>query len=119
MLRLLTFTIAALFAALYVGFQLHACTAPESADLPPETSFAGFWKEDCSQNFGVAIDEVATDVYTITFCGPGGCAQTGPARSLRSDPGVRLLSPDHIVLVGPLGKLSYRRCEASGAESRT
>jgi hypothetical protein len=52
--------------------QLAAEDFPGKPDLL--FNFAGFWKEKCSDGFGLRIKPVdQPGMYTVTFCGPGGC----------------------------------------------
>jgi len=52
--------------------QLAAEDFPGKPDL--SFNFAGFWKEKCSDGFGLRIKPVdQPGMYTATFCGPGGC----------------------------------------------
>ncbi len=45
------------------------------AQLKPDPSlpYIGFWRNDCSDNFGVAVQKAGADEYYVRFCGPGGC----------------------------------------------
>jgi len=52
--------------------QLALEDSPGKADL--SQNFAGFWKEKCSDTSGLRIRQVdQPGMYTVTFCGPGGC----------------------------------------------
>ncbi len=39
--------------------------------------YAGFWKADCRDGFGLAIGPLQEDNYYVSFCGPGGCFEKG------------------------------------------
>jgi hypothetical protein len=52
--------------------QLAIEDSPGKADL--SKNFAGFWKTKCSDTFGLRIKAAnQPGMYTVTFCGPGGC----------------------------------------------
>ena len=38
---------------------------------PPD--FTGFWKGRCSDAFGVQIKKQTENLFSVSFCGPGGC----------------------------------------------
>jgi len=58
--------------------------------------FTGFWKEDCSDAFGVQIKPQSGNVFSVSFCGPGGCSAPGtwmPNTTIEGDPRYRVLGP--------------------------
>ena len=81
----------------------------------PAYPFTGFWKGSCSENFGLVI-EPATEstLYSVSFCGPGGCFKPGtyrPNTSLRGDPRYRVLDNNTIEVEGADGFSRYIRCD--------
>ncbi len=42
---------------------------------PPDLT--GFWKGRCSDAFGVQIKKQAVNIFSVSFCGPGGCFEPG------------------------------------------
>ena len=70
------------------------------AELQPDPAlpYVGFWKTECNDNFGLAIQKAAADAYFVRFCGPGGCF--GKTRFMRTnlvnDPRYKIVGPDTI-----------------------
>lgn len=96
-------------ALLFCGFIAPACedsqTDPEwaaerAAITFPSHPYAGFWKEPgCADDFGLAISPAGPGMYSVSFCGPGGCFWPGtyrPDTSLVGDPNYRILDNDTI-----------------------
>ncbi|MCP3874176.1 MAG: hypothetical protein GY699_13595 [Desulfobacteraceae bacterium] len=76
--------------------------------------YVGFWKTDCSNDFGLAIDKKRDGFYTISFCGPGGCFKKDSYRSstkLINDPNYKVLNKNTIEIINENGLSMYRRCE--------
>ncbi len=61
---------------------------------------AGFWKSgDCSDDFGLAIAPAGKGLYSISFCGPGGCFVPGtyrPNSPIVGDPSYRVVNNNTI-----------------------
>ena len=75
----------------------------------------GFWKESCNQDFGLAIDGVAgqPDMYSISFCGPGGCFKPGtyrPNSRIVDDPSYNVISSEQLEVRGLDGSSMYHKC---------
>ena len=92
-----------------VALLLTACAPHETAQsialpLPaPEATashpYAGFWKDDghCDEEFGLAIAPAGPGLYSVSFCGPGGCFEPGtyrPNTPLVGDPAYRIIDGD-------------------------
>jgi hypothetical protein len=94
-----------------IRLQLAIEDSPGKADL--SRNFAGFWKEKCSDSFGLRIKPVdQPGMYTVTFCGPGGCADEQGERKtyITGDQHYKVLS-DGGLQVGPNGSTStYNKC---------
>jgi hypothetical protein len=57
------------------------------------TDFTGFWKGRCSDAFGVQIKKQTGNLFSVSFCGPGGCFEPGawePNTPIAGDPKYRL-----------------------------
>lgn len=70
------------------------------ADVP-KPNLTGFWKTDCRDDFGIKIEPAGGDLYSISFCGPGGCFKPGqwtPNSAIFGDAAYRVLSADTIEL---------------------
>jgi hypothetical protein len=81
----------------------------------PAYPLTGFWKSDCHENFGLAIEPVAQPkTYSVSFCGPGGCFKPGtyrPSTTIAGDPDYRVVDENTIEVKGRDGFLRYFRCE--------
>ncbi|HYW74775.1 MAG TPA: hypothetical protein VE961_27360 [Pyrinomonadaceae bacterium] len=76
--------------------------------------FAGFWKSDLSDNFGMAIGPAGAGRYYVSFCGPGGCFDKGdyrPNTSLTGDPEYRIVDMDNLEIHGSNGWTKYYRSQ--------
>ncbi len=74
--------------------------------------FAGFWKEDCAHNFGLAIAP-SGHMYSVSFCGPGGCFEPGTYRrdtAIEGDPMYKVVDQNTIMVEGREGFYRYVRC---------
>jgi hypothetical protein len=61
---------------------------------PPD--FTGFWKARCSDAFGVQIKKQTGNLFSVSFCGPGGCFEPGtwmPNTPILGDPKYQLANP--------------------------
>jgi hypothetical protein len=97
---------------------LIACEPPdrraEQAAIPSTAHpLAGFWKKpDCTDRFGLAIAP-ARQLYSVSFCGPGGCFAPGtyrPDTPIAGDPQYRVLDINTIEVKGSDGFSKYVRC---------
>ena len=90
-------------------------TAEKLAIPSPTHPFAGFWKEPgCADNFGLAIAPSGPNLYSVSFCGPGGCFKPGtyrPDTPLVGDPAYRVVDNDTIEVGGLGGFTRYVRCD--------
>ena len=89
--------------------------AERSAVASPQFPYAGFWKTpDCSPDFGLAFAPTQTKgVYSVSFCGPGGCFSPGRYRAntkLIGDSDYRIISKDAMDVRGRDGYKRYLRC---------
>jgi len=76
--------------------------------------YVGFWKKNCSDCFGLAIDKAKDGKYSVSFCGPGGCHEPGtyrPDTTIVNDPLYRVIDNNNIEVKGMDGFAKYRRCE--------
>jgi len=83
--------------------------------LKPDKNFPyiGFWKHDCADNFGVAIEATADGKYTMAFCGPGGCDKTENLEhtSLTGDPRYKIIDENTIEERNVDSTAVLHRCE--------
>lgn len=59
--------------------------------------YTGFWKGNCSDGFGVQIKPAGDQMYSVSFCGPGGCDEPGewtPNTRIEGDPNYKVISPE-------------------------
>jgi hypothetical protein len=109
----------------------------------PGFPFIGFWRVNCSDDFGLAIEKADANDYYVRFCGPGGCFGKGPftRTSLITDGNYRVVGNDSVgtkvssefssqleslpatdrlgIEHGIQGGfLMYRRCGQSGADQQ-
>ncbi len=91
--------------------QLEIDDSPGQPDL--SLKLAGFWKEKCTEGFGLRIKPVdKPGMYTVTFCGPGGCGDDQNERKtfITGDQHYTVVSSVELE-VGPEGSRStYKKC---------
>jgi hypothetical protein len=86
-------------------FLVAACNRP--------ADFTGFWKANCTDAFGVQIKKQAGNLFSVSFCGPGGCFAPGewqPNTPIVGDPKYRVLNPTTIEIGHEQGWTQYTRC---------
>lgn len=91
-----------------------ARTAEKAAVASSTHPYAGFWKgPGCADRFGLAISPAEGSLYSVSFCGPGGCFLPGtyrPDTRLGGDPDYRLVDKDTIEVRTIAGFSRYVRC---------
>ncbi|QRJ65328.1 hypothetical protein [Azospira restricta] len=90
-------------------------TAIPSASHP----LAGFWKTDPSDNFGLAIAPAEGSLYSVSFCGPGGCFKPGsyrPNTPIVGDESYQVISSETLRVRGNDGWTTYTRSPGRGGE---
>jgi hypothetical protein len=88
-------------------------TAEELAVPSEDYPLAGFWKEEKSHNFGLAIAPAGDGYYSISFCGPGRCFKPGtyrPNSKIMEDCAYRVINNNTIEVGGQDGLSRYKRC---------
>ena len=100
-----------------------AKASSKRAEWPPGTprpNLGGFWKTDCHDDVGVKIESAGRDLYSLSFCGPGGCFAPGtwrPNSPIFGDRAYGVISADAIQLPFGDGFRTYHRCVSQAAES--
>ncbi|MEQ1518296.1 MAG: hypothetical protein ABL931_17585 [Usitatibacteraceae bacterium] len=94
---------------------IRAAHAIENSPGEPDASLdlAGFWKEKCSQTFGLRIKPAdRPHMYTVTFCGPGGCGGEGNERKtfIKGDKRYKIVSPTELQLGRAEDWTTYKKC---------
>ncbi len=111
MFRLLGRGLTLLFGILIVGFAINWLRAPDSQIDPTGIFFSGTWKQQCSDESDLRIEEAGPNRYTLTFCGPGGCGDPSPPRNFSERSSIRVLGVDRIAFIGPIGIEEFQRCK--------
>jgi hypothetical protein len=88
-----------------------AATLSRGAEYP----FTGFWKGDCREDFGLAIESSGQpSSYSVSFCGPGGCFKPGayrPNTTISGDPEYRVVDENTIEVKTQNGFSRFVRCQ--------
>ena len=89
-------------------------TAEKLAIANDSHPLAGFWKTpNCQDSFGIAIAPAESDLYSLSFCGPGGCFKPGtyrPNSKILADQDYKVINNDAIQIKGQDGFTTYVRC---------
>lgn len=83
------------------------------ADAGSPTDLTGFWKGDCSAPFGLQIKPTGNGLYSVSFCGPGGCFEPGqwtPNTRIEGDRKYEVVSPRELRMRTGDGFVSYVKC---------
>jgi len=78
-----------------------ACSDHTDPAKSKPSDFTGFWKARCSDAFGVQIKKQTGNLYSVSFCGPGGCFEPGtwmPNTPIVGDPQYRSINPTTLEL---------------------
>lgn len=93
----------------------------EKTAIPSESHpYGGFWKSDPTDNFGLAIAPAEDKLYSVSFCGPGGCFKPGtyrPNTSLIGDDDYQVVSADVLRVRGQDGWATYSRASSRGEDN--
>jgi hypothetical protein len=80
-------------------------------NIPPE--FTGFWKWRCSDAWGVQIKKQTGNLFSVSFCGPGGCFEPGtwmPNTPIDGDPKYHYINPTTLAIQHGDGWQTLTRC---------
>ena len=75
--------------------------------------FTGFWKVNCTDAFGVQIKNQPSNLFSVSFCGPGGCFPPGkwrPNTPIIGDAEYHVINPTTIEIGHGQGWTRYTRC---------
>lgn len=118
------FVTALLLSACSPGQAERTTAAHPSGPLPTVSHpYSGFWADDghCGEEFGLVIAPAGASMYSVSFCGPGGCFEPGtyrPNTRLVGDPDYLLVDADTIrVGVNGGGYQRYDRCPVAPSNS--
>ncbi len=79
---------------------------------------AGFWETACGSEFGLAIAATDSDLYSVSFCGPGACYKPGtfaPNTPIRGDTNYRVDGPNTLSVKTKDDKFNvHTRCTPAG-----
>jgi hypothetical protein len=85
-----------------------------AAGAPKASDYAGFWKRNCEDAFGLRISPLRDGLYAVSFCNHDGCSAPGayrPNTRIERDPTYDVLSATRIKLRHPEGGYSlYLKC---------
>ncbi len=80
-------------------------------NIPPD--FTGFWKWRCSEDWGVQIKKQKRNLFSVSFCGPGGCFEPGtwmPNTPIVGDPKYHSINPTTLAIQHGDGWQTLTRC---------
>lgn len=94
-------------------------TLPQSPVPTVSHPYSGFWADEghCDEGFGLVIAPAAPNMYSVSFCGPGGCFDPGtyrPNTPLVGDSSYQLIDLDTIDVSTNNGSFQrYERCKVA------
>ena len=83
-------------------------------NMPPD--FAGFWKWSCSDAWGVQIKKQTGSLFSVSFCGPGGCFEPGtwmPNTPIVGDAQYRYINPTTLAIQHGDGWQTLTKCNTN------
>lgn len=94
--------------------------AEKTAIASKSHPMAGFWKSKSTADFGLAIAPAGTNLYSVSFCGPGGCFKPGtyrPNSPIVGDANYQVVSTDRLRVLGQNGWTTYNRATSRGEDN--
>jgi hypothetical protein len=85
----------------YVCVLTAACSDRSEPAESTATDFSGFWKASCTDAFGVQIKKQPGNLFSVSFCGPGGCFEPGkwmPNTPILGDHKYQLTNPKTLAI---------------------
>jgi hypothetical protein len=104
------------------SFEVPPLRPGDSAEWPadrPKPNLSGFWKDHCEDDFGLKIESAGGDLYSISFCGPGGCFKPGtyrPNSPIFGDQAYRVIDGNTLEVLGGDGFSTSYRCPGPAAK---
>lgn len=98
-----------------------SCNIESRLKTAPGYPYTGFWKSSCTDNFGLAIEPHEAGVYSVSFCGPGGCFKPGtyrPNTKIDGDSHYRIVDAKTIEVQGKDGFSRYYLCSPPSATTQ-
>jgi hypothetical protein len=94
---------------------IRAAIAIENSPGEPDATrnFAGFWKTACADTFGLRIKPAdSPHMYTVTFCGPGGCGDETNERKtfIKGDKQYSIVSGTELQVGKSENRTTYKKC---------
>ena len=93
----------------------NSANAVNTLHLDPGYPLAGFWKNDCSERFGLLVEPSNEEgKYSVSFCGPSGCFKPGtyrPNTTIVGDAHYRILDNNSMEVQTKIGFDRYIRCQ--------
>jgi hypothetical protein len=90
-----------------------------AAGAAKATDYAGSWKRNCEDAFGLQIKPLREGLYAVSFCNLDGCSAPGayrPNTGIQNDPLYEVVSAIRIkVLYQDGGYITYVKCAPGGA----
>lgn len=83
-------------------------------NIPPDLT--GFWKWRCSDAWGVQIKKQTGSLFSVSFCGPGGCFEPGtwmPNTPIVGDPQYRYINAATLEIQHGDGWQTLTKCTAN------
>ena len=79
--------------------------------------YTGFWKSNCSDDFGIQIKPAKNELYSVSFCGPSGCFKPSdwtPNTRIEGDQEYKVISPTELGIkrTDGGGYFIYQKCRS-------
>ncbi len=97
----------------YISFALSALCFFLVAACNKPADFTGFWKTNCTDAFGIQVKKQTGNLFSVSFCGPGGCSAPGewmPNTPIVTDPKYRMLSATTLEIQYGEGWHRFTKC---------
>ena len=100
----------------YLCLSVLACNNHRESVNALPLDFTGFWKWRCSDDWGVQIQKQTGNLFSVSFCGPGGCFEPGtwmPNTPIVGDPRYRYINPTTLAIQHGDGWQTLTKCSSN------